>query len=158
MYRSWWSYKNAVSSATSWDDRMGQWWSASCEREEKPEDTPLPAASLVTTQFFPLWSRGGGGIQLPHSSGKGKKNTEDELEQNLPKLVHPGDRLRASPNCSYFNTRQFFRYVSKTPVFHVWYINDTEQQQSPSFLAPGTGFVKRVSPWTRGWGMVSGWF
>ena len=103
MYQSWWSNKNAVSSATSPDDRTGQWLSASREREEKPEDTPLPAASLVPTQFFPLLSRGGGGIQLPHSSGKEKENTEDELEQNLPKLVHPGDRLRASPNCSYFN-------------------------------------------------------
>ena len=31
----------------------------------------------------------------------------------------------------------------KKPVFHVWHINDIEQQQSPRFLAPGTSCVKQ---------------
>ena len=75
-------------------------------KEEKPEDTPLPATSLVTTQFFPV-RRGGVwvGYNFLPVQRKEKKHKEDELEQNLPKLVHPWDHLFiTSPNCLFFNT------------------------------------------------------
>ena len=79
-----------------------------------------------------------------------KKKTEDEPEQDLPKRYILEIVCGLHRTVRILTPRQFFPYVSKTPVFHVWHINDIEQQQSPCFLAPGTSFVKRVFPWTRG--------